>query len=139
MREHFKEYNDVWGRIKELRLKLETIEHDIYDIKGMKYTDMPRVTAPKDALLIMIAEKDEIEKELKAEQDKLLRLKKKHLKEIAKVNDLKYRSILRSYYLDRVRKEDIASASNITIGHFYKLRREAIDAFKRANGLDDTK
>lgn len=139
MYEHLKEYNDIYKRIKELRLKLESIEHEIYDIKSPKLDDMPRSPSPKDVLVYMIAEKDEIAKELAQEKSKLAKKKRVHLKEIAKVDDLRYRSILRSYYLDKVDKNEIARAEGITLGHFYKLKREAVEAFKQANNLNDTK
>lgn len=142
MYEHFKEYFDVLQRIKELKMKLEAIKHNIYDIKGVKYDGMPKVTAPSDALIVMIAEKDEIEKELKGEVEKASSMRKVFLEEIAKVEDVRLRSILRCYYVDRMSKEEIARAEKITIGHFYKLKREAVKAFKAANGLmtqNDTK
>lgn len=32
MREHFKAYNEIWSRIRELSYKLEEIENNIFSI-----------------------------------------------------------------------------------------------------------
>ena len=135
MREHFKAYNEIWSRIRELSYKLEEIENNIFGIKGIPYGEHIPSTAPTN-----FNEKLMYRDELLSQMEELKTQKKalydKHIEEISKVNDEREQSILRCYYLLKMSIEDISALLNLTGNRIYKLKHEAIRDFKRANNIE---
>lgn len=138
MKEHFKEYNEIIMRIRELNYKLEVVNHNIFDVKGISYGDKVRSTAP-----ISINDKLIYKDELDNQMEELLAQKKvlydKHIKEISLIDDERKRSILRCYYLLKMPIEDIANMLELTTNRVYKLKREAVREFKAKITLNNTK
>ena len=135
MKQHFKEYNELWQRIRELSYKLEVVNHNIFDVKGISYDLKVRSTAPK-SITDKLAYKDDLDnqmEELKAEKKVLY---DKHIKEISLVDDERKRSILRCYYLLKMTIEEIATMLDLTTDRVYKLRNEAIKEFKEKNNIE---
>lgn len=135
MKEHFREYNELWSRIRELSYKLEVVSHNIYDVKGISYDIKVRSTAPR-SLVDKLTSKDELEhqiEELKAEKKILY---DKHIKEISLVDDERERSILRCYYLLKMPIQEIASLLDITTNRVYILKNKAVEEFKDKNKIE---
>lgn len=135
MREHFKAYNEIWSRMRELSYKLEEIENNIFGIKGISYGEHIPSTAPTN-----FNEKLMYRDELVSQMDELKAQKRvlydKHVEEISKVDDDRKQSILRCYYLHKMSIDDIASMLDLTTNRVYILKREAVREFKKANNIE---
>ena len=138
MIEHFNEYDEIYTQIRELTYKLEVINHNIYDVKGVAYDTQVKTTSPS-SMVDKIISKDEIENQISELLAKKKVLYDKHVKEISLVDDKRKRSILRSYYLLKMPIEDIASMLELTNDRVYKLKREAVKEFENKISLNNTK
>lgn len=128
--EYFSDYNDVLYQIKENQDKLEIINNEIYGIKGVSFSDMPKGTPNGDLLVIKIQQKDDLIKkinELLRKKDSLYEL---YCKDIDEVSDHRYKSILRRYYLDKQKMYQIARYLGLSTSHVMRLKREADDELK---------
>lgn len=123
---HFKEYRDNKQRIEEAVYQVKEIESRMYNVRAVSYGNMTSVnTTYTDSKPIMIKLKDDLIEKidiLKAYGEKL---EKKHISEIKQIDDDKLRRVLRMYYIDCLRVEDIADMMECSVDHVYKLRRIA--------------
>ena len=98
----------------------------MYNVRAVSYNKMPSgATTYIDSKPIMIKQKDDLIEKidiLKAYGEKL---EKKHIIEIRQIDDDKLRRVLRMYYIDCLRVEDIADMMECSVDHVYKLRRIA--------------
>lgn len=128
--DYFSEYNDLLYQLKELQDKLEIINHEIYGIKGVSYTDMPKGQPNGDLLVIKIQQKDDLMhkiNDLLKKKDSMYEL---YCKDFEQIPDIRYRSILRRYYLDKQKMHHIARYMNLSASHTMRLKREADEALK---------
>lgn len=123
---HFKEYRDNKQRIEECVYLIKEIESTMYNVRAVSYNKMPSgATTYIDSKPIMIKQKDDLIEKidiLKAYGEKL---EKKHISEIRQIDDDKLRRVLRMYYIDCLRVEDIADMMECSVDHVYKLKRIA--------------
>ena len=123
---HFKEFRDNKQRIEECVYLVKELESSMYNVRAVNFNKMPSGATPYiDSKPIMIKQKDDLIEKidiLKAYGEKL---EKKHISEIKHIDDDKLRRVLRMYYIDCLRVEDIADMMECSVDHVYKLKRIA--------------
>ena len=133
---HFERYNELLNMIREIKFKLMVIDSKLIGLKAVTFSDTPKVTNHEDHRLDYIADKDELLKKLDVLEEEKEELYKKHLKEISKVGNERYRSILRSLCLLKLRYEDVEKMMNLSNASIRKLKSKAIEEFKRVNNIE---
>ena len=136
MKEHFREYDDICSRIKELESKLYELKLSMYSISGIQYDKIPSESHNKDIILSQITEIDDVNAEIMQLNIKKQALYNKHLGEIAKVPQEKYRTVLRCWYLLKLDISSIENTMKISRQHIYKIKREAEKEFMRQNATN---
>ena len=122
----FKEYRDNKQRIEEAVYQVKEIESSMYNVRAVSYGNMPSInTTYTDSKPIMIKLKDDLMEKIDALKQTGEELERKHLGEIYKIDDDKLRRVLRLYYMDCMKVEDIANLMQCSVDHVYKLRRIA--------------
>lgn len=128
---HFKDYRDNKQRIEEAVYQVKEIESNMYNVRAVSYGNMPSInTTYTDSKPIMIKLKDDLMEKIDALKQTGEELERKHLGEIYKIDDDKLRRVLRLYYMDCMRVEDIANLMQCSVDHVYKLRRIADKQFQ---------
>lgn len=128
---HFKEYRDNKQRIEEAVYQVKEIESSMYNVRAVSYGNMPSInTTYTDSKPIMIKLKDDLMEKIDALKQTGEELERKHLGEIYKIDDDKLRRVLRLYYMDCMKVEDIANLMQCSVDHVYKLRRIADRQFQ---------
>ena len=128
---HFKEYRDNKQRIEEAVYQVKEIESSMYNVRAVSYGNMPSInTTYTDSKPIMIKLKDDLMEKIDALKQTGEELERKHLGEIYKIDDDKLRRVLRLYYMDCMRVDDIADMMQCSVDHVYKLRRIADRQFQ---------
>lgn len=128
---HFKDYRDNKQRIEEAVYQVKEIESRMYNVRAVSYGNMPSInTTYTDSKPIMIKLKDDLMEKIDALKQTGEELERKHLGEIYKIDDDKLRRVLRLYYMDCMRVEDIADMMQCSVDHVYKLRRIADRQFQ---------
>ena len=123
---HFKEYRDNKQRIEEAVYQVKELESSMYNVRAVSYANMPSInTTYTDSKPIMIKLKDDLMEKINALKQTGEELERKHLGEIYKIDDDKLRRVLRLYYMDCMKVEDIANMMQCSVDHVYKLRRIA--------------
>ena len=123
---HFKEYRDNKQRIEEAVYQVKELESSMYNVRAVSYGKMPSInTTYTDSKPIMIKLKDDLMEKIDALKQTGEELERKHLGEIYKIDDDKLRRVLRLYYMDCMKVEDIANLMQCSVDHVYKLRRIA--------------
>lgn len=123
---HFKEYRDNKQRIEEAVYQVKEIESNMYNVRSVSYGKLPSSnTTYTDSKPIMIKLKDDLMEKIDALKQTGEELERKHLGEIYKIDDDKLRRVLRLYYMDCMKVEDIANLMQCSVDHVYKLRRIA--------------
>ena len=123
---HFKEYRDNKQRIEEAVYQVKEIESSMYNVRAVSYGNMPSInTTYTDSKPIMIKLKDDLMEKIDALKQTGEELERKHLGEIYKIDDDKLRRVLRLYYMDCMKVDDIANLMQCSVDHVYKLRRIA--------------
>ena len=123
---HFKEYRDNKQRIEEAVYQVKELESSMYNVRAVSYSNMPSInTTYTDSKPIMIKLKDDLTEKIDALKQTGEELERKHLGEIYKIDDDKLRRVLRLYYMDCMKVEDIANLMQCSVDHVYKLRRIA--------------
>ena len=123
---HFKEYRDNKQRIEEAVYQVKELESSMYNVRAVSYGNMPSInTTYTDSKPIMIKLKDDLMEKINALKQTGEELERKHLGEIYKIDDDKLRRVLRLYYIDCMKVEDIAHLMQCSVDHVYKLRRIA--------------
>ena len=123
---HFKEYRDNKQRIEEAVYQVKEIESSMYNVRAVNFNKMPSGNTPYiDSKPIMIKLKDDLMEKIDALKQTGEELERKHLGEIYKIDDDKLRRVLRLYYMDCMKVEDIANLMQCSVDHVYKLRRIA--------------
>ena len=123
---HFKEYRDNKQRIEEAVYQVKELESSMYNVRAVRYGNMPSInTTYTDSKPIMIKLKDDLMEKINALKQTGEELERKHLGEIYKIDDDKLRRVLRLYYMDCMKVEDIANLMQCSVDHVYKLRRIA--------------
>ena len=128
---HFKEYRDNKQRIEEAVYQVKEIESSMYNVRSVSYGNMPSINKTyTDSKPIMIKLKDDLMEKIDALKQTGEELERKHLGEIYKIDDDKLRRVLRLYYMDCMKVEDIANLMQCSVDHVYKLRRIADRQFQ---------
>lgn len=128
---HFKEYRDNKQRIEEAVYQVKEIESNMYNVRAVSYGKLPSSnTTYTDSKPIMIKLKDDLMEKIDALKQTGEELERKHLGEIYKIDDDKLRRVLRLYYMDCMRVDDIADLMQCSVDHVYKLRRIADRQFQ---------
>lgn len=128
---HFKEYRDNKQRIEEAVYQVKEIESNMYNVRAVSYGKMPSInTTYTDSKPIMIKMKDDLMEKIEGLKKTGEELEKRHLDEIYEIDDDKLRRVLRLYYMDCMRVEDIADMMQCSVDHVYKLRRIADRQFQ---------
>lgn len=128
---HFKEYRDNKQRIEEAVYQVKELESSMYNVRAVSYGNMPSInTTYTDSKPIMIKLKDDLMEKINALKQTGEELERKHLGEIYKIDDDKLRRVLRLYYMDCMKVEDIANLMQCSVDHVYKLRRIADRQFQ---------
>ena len=123
---HFKEYRDNKQRIEEAVYQVKELESSMYNVRAVSYGNMPSInTTYTDSKPIMIKLKDDLMEKIDALKQTGEELERKHLGETYKIDDDKLRRVLRLYYMDCMKVEDIANLMQCSVDHVYKLRRIA--------------
>ena len=123
---HFKEYRDNKQRIEEAVYQVKELESSMYNVRAVSYGNMPSInTTYTDSKPIMIKLKDDLMEKINELKQTGEELERKHLGEIYKIDDDKLRRVLRLYYMDCMKVEDIANLMQCSVDHVYKLRRIA--------------
>lgn len=123
---HFKEYRDNKQRIEEAVYQVKELESSMYNVRAVSYGNMPSInTTYTDSKPIMIKLKDDLMEKIDALKQTGEELERKHLGEIYKIDDDKLRRVLRLYYMDCMKVDDIANLMQCSVDHVYKLRRIA--------------
>ena len=123
---HFKECRDNKQRIEEAVYQVKELESSMYNVRAVSYGNMPSInTTYTDSKPIMIKLKDDLMEKINALKQTGEELERKHLGEIYKIDDDKLRRVLRLYYMDCMKVEDIANLMQCSVDHVYKLRRIA--------------
>lgn len=128
---HFKEYRDNKQRIEEAVYQVKEIESKMYNIRAVSYGKIPSSNISyTDSKPIMIKMKDDLMEKIEGLKKTGEELEKRHLDEIYEIDDDKLRRVLRLYYMDCMRVEDIADMMQCSVDHVYKLRRIADRQFQ---------
>lgn len=137
MKEHFKEYDDIALQIREQMQKLAEIEANLYNAKAINYDLSPKGTNinKDESLLLQISKKDDVIKKIEILEKKKKELTEIYTKEINKMDDVRYRSIIRCKFLDWKSNQQISDILMLSRPHTNRLIKEAIKEFKICNNL----
>lgn len=138
--EYFIKHKDNNSRIRELSYKYEKIENSLMNPRGVSWSNMPIVKGNADnSPLLKIMEKDEILEKIKSLKEENRKLEEQYEKDIEKLDNLRYRTVIRMFYIDESEVEDIEKELRITpnSNHLYKIKRNAEYIFEKI--INDTK
>lgn len=121
MRQHFKEYSEVYNQIKELQYKLEVLNRYLYDVKAVQYEVHARTSLPK-SIVERLVERDEVLEKIETLSFKKQELYEKHIKEISALEKEESRSVLRCYYLNKMSVNEISKMLYLSKQHIYRLK-----------------
>lgn len=128
--EYFKEYKDVKSRIRELEFKLEEMQTYLYGVSGISYDKLPGTNnTPVDRLPSKIQEKDELNDQIAELEQEKEQFEIKYIDLIKQLSKLKYRTVMRMYYIHDYQIYKIADYMVITVNHAYKIKAEAEKQF----------
>ena len=124
--EYFKHYRDLKSRIREKKYELEELEKNMYYVNAVSFSDIPKTThSTNDKLACMIHDKDELIGQIRElEKDKKV-LENNHIKDIYRIDNEKYRTVLRSYFINDLSIERISVLLKVSAKHVYKLKAKA--------------
>lgn len=130
---HFEEYDDLFYLIKEKNMELIQLKKDCSSLTAVRYDDV-RVQGGishdiSDTLSYIIDKENDLI-ELVKYKEKLRRI---HEEEINKIEDIKKRTILKLFYLDKCTVRQIAGCLHLSDGHIKTLKRTAIKEFEEKN------
>ena len=93
-------------------------------------SDMPKAGCVGNARFEDIIDRiTDKENELHAEMNRLLDKKEEISLMIKKIPQEAYQSLLEYHYINFLEWETVAEKMNVSVGHVYRLRREALEAF----------
>ena len=127
-----KRYRKNINCINRLEKKLDLLNIKLTSARTSNLSGMPRGEVPV-TMEDLIADKDDLEKRIKALKDKGKRFKREILEVIDSVDDPRYCEILEGFFIECLSLEDIAENENYTVRHVYRLYHNAIEtiALKR--------
>lgn len=129
MKEHFREYNDICTRIKELETKVSELRADLYSVSGVPFDRIPSESHNTDITLLKLSEIDDYMSEITELKLKKMELYNKHIKEISALDDDKQRQVLRCWYLLKMNVSSIEKLTGYDRSHIYRIKKEAEEAF----------
>lgn len=116
--EYFKDYNDKFYLMKDKLIALKEAEKNYVTLTGSKITDIPRTSLNRNFdFSDQLARIEKMITSYKKVEKEYLELRDKHIKEISKINNPKYRTILKLFFIER---KNIKSVSDI-LNKTYKL------------------
>ena len=124
--EYFKPYRDLKSRIREKKYELEELEKNMYYVNAVSFSDIPKTTRrTNDKLACMIQDKDELIGKIRELEKEKNVLEDNHIKDIYKIDNEKYRTVLRSYFINDLSIERISVLLKVSAKHVYKLKAKA--------------
>lgn len=113
--------------INRLINKRNLLDEKIKKVKIPNYSGMPRGGIPISIDELM-SDKIDLENRIKRLQNKNIKVKKEITKEIDRLDDPRYCTILESFFIDCIALEDIAEEEGYTVRHVYRLYSEAVSS-----------
>ena len=124
--EYFKPYRDLKSRIREKKYELEELEKNMYYVNAVSFSDVTKTThRTNDKLACMIQDKDELIGKIRELEKEKNVLEDNHIKDIYKIDNEKYRTVLRSYFINDLSIERISALLKVSSKHVYKLNAKA--------------
>lgn len=120
-----KRYKKNLKCICRLEDKLERLDDRLTTIRTPNFSGMPRGGIPV-SIDDLLNDKVELEDRIARLKRKGQTLKREILDEIDTLDDLRYCSILESFFIDGLTMEEIADEEGYTERHIYRLYNEAI-------------
>lgn len=112
---------DLSGEIREIRGEIEKL----YEISGITYSDLPRVSKIKD-LSHVIAAIEKLKGEERAKINEYVRVRAFALEVVLKIKNPTYRQIIILKYFDEKDWEAIALDMGYSVKHAQKVHRYAL-------------
>lgn len=128
MKSYFYDYNVVLNDIEAMQYELINLKESFYRITGMKYGDAVNSTV-KVTMEDLLNEIEEVNQMIKAKQKVKKEMREKHMNDIRKLEDDRYRTIIKLYYLDRCPLKQISYCLGLSDSHTKKLKSHAMKEF----------
>ena len=127
LKDYFHGYMTEHAYLTEMLYTLDTMQKQSESVRAQQYYSYNRTSsADHDSMLSStITKMDDLKGKIKAQQKKLNRMRRNHLKDIAQISNIQGQCIIRMCYLDGKPVEEIADFLQCSIDHVYKLKRQA--------------
>lgn len=121
-------------KIERLEQSREQLRADLYSIKspsGSMSSTVVSSSVSGDKMEKLIAKADCIERDIVKELDRLIKKRDKITRQIEKVPDERYRTILYQRYVQCLKWERIADNLNHDLRYVYRLHGDALQVFDK--------
>lgn len=128
--------------VKRLQAQRDDLRNDLYNLKsasGSMSVDKVQSSHADDKVLKIIATVNELEKDIVAEMNMLIRTKTRIIKQISGISDERYKTLLFKRYVLFHKWEKIAEDMNYNLKWVYDLHRDALQAFGEKWGSETGK
>lgn len=127
LKAYYHGYMTEQAYLMELLYTLDAMQKQSESVRSPQYYSYKYTSsADHDGMLAsMITQMDDLKGKIKAQQKKLNRMRRNHLKDIAKISNIQEQCIIRMCYLDGKPVEEIADFLQCSVDHVYKLKRHA--------------
>jgi len=125
---YLESYWDLKDSIITIAKEIELLDEDIKSVKSLDYSGMPHGNGPSqpdDRLINLLYKKQVKEKLLEITKDKVTFIDDILLK-LSKYEDGK---VLRAYYIDGLRKEELEKAIGSCERNIYRMKNKAVRRF----------
>lgn len=127
LKAYYHGYMTEQAYLMELLYTLDAMQKQSESVRAQQYQSYKRTSsADHDSMLSSsITQMDDMKGKIKAQLKKLNRMRRNHLKDIAKISNIQEQCIIRMCYLDGKPVEEIADFLQCSVDHVYKLKRHA--------------
>lgn len=124
---YFHGYKTEKAVLSELMFKYEELQKSVYGIRSPATISIRSTGfgSRDDMLAESMTQLDALKAKIDRQRQKVDKLEEKHLKDIAKVDNVKNQSVLRLYYISDMKVYSIADYLECSEDHVYKMLRAA--------------
>lgn len=142
--EYFKDYNDKFYLMKDKLVAIKEAERNYVTLTGNKITDTPKTSLNKNFdFSDQLAKIEKMLISYKKVEKEYLNLREKHLMEISKINNSKFRTILKLFFIERKNIKSVANILNKTykldysVDYIKKIKSQATKEFEKVTFLHE--
>ncbi len=136
--EHFKDYNKKFYEMKDKLVDVKEAEKNFLTLTGNKISDSPKIISNKNfdfgdqlsRIEVLMCSYKKIEKEY-------LEMREQHLKEISQIENAKYKTILKLFFLENKNIKSVSVILNkiykldYSLDYIRKIKTQAVKEFEK--------